>query len=369
MLVFFLLFPATWINPKLVLKGTILSAAFKSTWPIFAGFLLAVLADMLIFKQKIATAILNFLTKYKKYILFLFCIIFILAILFSILNTYTGMRFYNFESIIASPKSSDTAPFSLKIFSGKIFSDFYSLIFGITPIAFAFLIFAILNIFRKDNRNKRESLVILYFIVFSILYYLASTVNHISATVRYQIAIYPLILIVSAIGVSRLLDMERIKRYFPNYLAYIILIVASAFSLYSIKPFYFSYASSLLPKQYVLNLKDMGDGSYEAAKYLNELPNARSLTIWSDKGAVCESFIGRCLISYRKKDVNTVSFDYFVVSSGRKSKSLKMSSVLKSRYDFKTLYSSETYDKKITIGSRPNNFVKVVKSERIKLTD
>ena len=46
----------------------------------------------------------------------------------------------------------------------------------------------------------------------------------------------------------------------------------------------------------------MGEGSIEAANYLNALPGAGEMTIWSDKGAVCEAFIGKCLIDFKDDD-------------------------------------------------------------------
>jgi len=56
-----------------------------------------------------------------------------------------------------------------------------------------------------------------------------------------------------------------------------------------------------LPKNFIVNLKGMGEGSFEAASYLNSLPNAHEMTIWSDKGAVCEAFAGNCFIDFKQK--------------------------------------------------------------------
>lgn len=145
-----------------------------------------------------------------------------------------------------------------------------------------------------------------------------------------------------------------------------ILIVILISSVLMIRPFYFSYASSLLPNQYLLNTKDMGDGSYEAAMYLNTLPNARELSIWSDKGAVCAEFIGKCTIGFSKKDLTDKNFSYFVISMGRVNRSLKLSGGVNNIVDFKKIYSTKTFEKNIVMGGRPGNFVRIISAELLK---
>lgn len=113
----------------------------------------------------------------------------------------------------------------------------------------------------------------------------------------------------------------------------------------------------------------MGDGSFEAAKYLNSLPNAQELIIWSDKGAVCETFLGKCNVGFNKNDTEGFHFDYFVVSTGRKSRSLKLEGAadFESKIDFQKLYMSdfENPDFEINFSKNPNNFVRVAKTEKI----
>lgn len=365
--VYFAFFPATWINPKLVLKGTVLSKAFESTWPFFVAIWVIVIIGLFIKKGQIISWALNYICRYKKIFLKITTFLFIFSVFLVFLNVYSNMRLWNFESILASPKSSAKAVFNAGIFMGRIMADFYSLIFGLTPLVFIFFMFALIRNFFFKDREENKIPIVFYFLVFIFLYYLASTVNHVSATVRYQIITYPLACIISAIGLHQFLNADAVKKHikkFPDLFAYLLLICISLASLLCIKPFYFSYASSLLPKKYILNFKDMGDGSFEIAQYFNSLPNSRELVIWSDKGAVCESFVGRCYISYSRKDVENIDFDYFATSLGRKSKSMKMSTVLKGKYDFKKLYSADIYDYKIVMGGRNNNFVKAIAGEK-----
>ncbi len=359
---FFLLFPATWKHPEMVLEGTIFSKAFQSTWPFFLTFLGLILIDLIFFHSRFLTFSLNYLSRYKKLFKKLMGSLFFLGIIFAFVNIYSGMKFFDFQATMASPKGG--TGFNLFKFTAQTTADLYVLIFGLTPWVFLTFCYAIfLNTWRKTKPSS-ESNVVFYFLIFILIYYLASSVNHIAATVRYQIALYPLASIIAAIGLNQFIQQLKIKRYSKFISIYILLIGLSFFNMLSIAPFYFTYASSLLPSKYILNLKDMGDGSYQAAQYLNSLPNAKDLTIWSDKGATCESFLGRCNVGFHKNDVKGFDFDYFVASTGRKSRSLKMSGPFKDPVSFTKLYSSDgPYSFKINLGNRPNNFVKVVKTQ------
>lgn len=366
--VFFALFPATWISPEMVLKGTFLSAAFETSWPFFAGFIALVLADIFLLSGAITSEVAEFLSRYKTAIIKFFSFVFLALIAAVLLNTYAGMKFYDFEAILSSPKGEAGSSLAPYIFSGNILADTYSLIFGLTPIVFLFFLFALFKNF-KLKEFSRENLIVFYFIFFILFYYIASIISHVGATVRYQIALYPLASIIAAIGLYQFIQWKVVGKYFSNYYFHFALILISAGSLYLVRPFFFSYGSLFLPQKYLLNLKDMGDGSFEAATYLNGLPDANKLTIWSDKGAVCESFVGRCVTNFNRKDISGVNFDYFVASTGRKSRSLKMSenSVFRKTADFKNLYSSESSQYKIILDNRPGNFVKVVSAKDIYL--
>ena len=205
--------------------------------------------------------------------------------------------------------------------------------------------------------------------LFILLYYIASTVNYVSATVRYQIIIYPLAMILSALGIKSLINNEVIKKLIlPGYI-YLAIMIISLFSLNSIRPFYFSYASDLLPKKYVLNFKDMGDGSYEAAQYLNSLPNAKNLIVWSDKRGVCNFFAGKCFSGMGFTQAE-IEFDYFVVSSGRENRTTTMTL---NRYNggntalirLDKLYNIDQADFYLKIDNRPDNFDKVIKAAKL----
>lgn len=361
---FFILFPATWESPELILKSTFLSDAFKSTWPLFLGIIAIIAVESILLKGKVLQPIINFIRKKKSWIITLFTGIFLTFSLFALINPFLGMKNYNFEEILASPKSGRDFSASGEFLLSNISSDFWALLYGISPLALLLFLFSIIKILKQEEKYRDENRVIFYFIFFTLLYYFGSSFNGIGATVRYQIVIYPLAFIVSAIGIYRFIEIEKIKQIkkIPIFETIIILmLLASLWSLLSIKPFYFSYASSLLPKDYVLNVREMGDGSFEMAKYLNSLPGAKEMIIWSDKGAVCERFIGKCVTDLDKKDFILNNYDYFTLSSGRASKTIdRLSDEV---YDFRKLYYQDKTSFEIFFDNRPGSFVKVIKNE------
>src|SRR3989344_7847943 len=115
------------------------------------------------------------------------------------------------------------------------------------------------------------------------------------------------------------------------------------------------YASTLLPRAHFLDIKDMGEGSYEAAEYLNSLPEANMLNVWTDKSGVCDFFVGNCFSFLDASIFSKHKIDYFVLSSGRKSRTMKMTLY----QPLKNAYFSENAIYKLEIGGRPNNYVKV----------
>ncbi|HPN96135.1 MAG TPA: glycosyltransferase family 39 protein [Candidatus Moranbacteria bacterium] len=381
LLVFFLFLPAAWIEPSLVLKGTIFSQAFQKVYLLFSAIMIFLFFDLSALKGKISSFLIATLIKKRKHLLCSFLLFFVLSIAFVLANTYLGMKWYDFESILASPKTS----YRETGFFGLFFSSFYSLIFGISPIAFLSIIFLIIFVIKKTLRKNDfspHSVLTFYFVLFILLYYFASTINLVGATIRYQVIIFPIGFILAAIGIHHFLNYLGYRKTRTGefdqgtYLArgkyiflYSLLIIFSLFSLFSIKPFYFSYASDLLPKKYVLNLKDMGDGSFEAAQYLNNLPNAKNLGVWTDKKGVCSFFKGRCYIGVEFTHEDNVQFDYFVVSSGRENRTTGMNlnhlNAGLTSLKIYPLYDSPDWDFNIEIGGRPNNFIKIFSVSKV----
>jgi len=369
---FTVLFPAVWVKPQKILEATILSQAFASTWHYFAILIILILADLFLIKGRIISTIVNFVRKYSQFIGKIIAFIFLASIVFTLLNTYTDMKIFGFEEILASPKSS----FAFSNFFGLFFASFYSLIFGISPFILVALLTATVFLFKKDFLLGLSGRVVLYFIIFILLYYVGSAANNVAGTVRYQIALYPLALIISAIGIAHIIlhIKNRKKRDVANP-ALIFSILILFITLLSAKPHYFSYASELLPQKYVLNLKDMGDGSYEAAEYINSLKNPEELSIWSDKRGICAFLKGKCTatLDFKRYTEENRKFDYYVVSKGREvrtSRFIERRVLCNPKYliRFDWLYPFENPDKQFNLAGRESNFVKVISSKKIDIS-
>lgn len=359
---FFILFPETWVNLGKLFTGTILSQAFISIAPIFIALFLFLIVDIFVLKNKLTQPIFNFCFKNRIYLTSLTVILFSSFVIFTFLNTYSEMRWVKFEDILSSPKTSHRFNSFLTIFS----ANFYPLIFASLPIVIMGIGSTMFFFFKNTKKNNSENKITFYFILFILLYYFASTYNEVVSTIRYQVILYPLLLIISALGFYQIIKYLKHKHLFE--IASILLLISSIFTLFATKPHYLGYASFLLPKNHLVDVKDMGDGSYEAAQYLNNLPNATNLFIWTDKKGVCTFFIGKCDSFYDSLSFqNNPNIDYLVISSGRKNKILnETGGKINLPYDFEKAYDSKDAAFNLFIGNREGNYVKILKAEDFK---
>lgn len=359
LITFFIFLPAAWVDLSRITEGTMFSEVFLNFLPAFMTIILILLGEIYLLKGKISTHFFKYLAGQRELIIRIISAFFLLAVMITFVNVWLDMKWFDFEEILASPKSSKT----IGGFSGLMLANFYSLIFGIHPLAIIFII--ILLIYIIFGKKYEYKIWPTYIILFIFLYYSAYVIDQIGATVRYQIIIYPLAFILSSLGFRVFLFRFHCRKKIC-FLALIFLILCLIFSLNKIKPFYFSYTSSLLPEKYILNLKDMGDGSYEAAQYLNSLKDAEKLIVWTDKKGVCSFFLGKCFSDYRLKSYTKI--DYFVVSAGRESKTQRQRDISAKNslgIVLEELYRNDDYEYKLEIGGRPNNFIKVFSHEKL----
>ena len=365
LLTMFILWPAAWVKPKVLLNGTFLSKAFETTWPLFVAILVFIAADIFLFRNALTRRVLEFLSMHKARFFQFFTGLLLVGIAFAMLNTYLGMRLADLLSVLTSPKGIGIGP-AWVTYPRAIAADLYGLVFGLPPLVLLAFLWALLLNMKQRANYTREATLVLTLSIFMLLYYFGSTVDQVIDTPRYQIVIYPIACIIAALGVASLLQQAKFKKLIPLPTIWTVALLGLLVlpSILLSRPFYFAYASVLLPEQYLLNYKDMGDGSYEAADHLNHLPNPEQLSIWSDKGAVCAVFRGQCTIGFKKKDLEGKHFDYFVISVGRQSRSSKLSGGVNNIVNFKTIYHPATPSiSNLIINNRPENFVKIISGE------
>ncbi len=359
---FFLLFPETWVSLGKLFTSTILSQAFVTIAPIFIGLALILIADIFIFKNKITQPVFNLFFKNKSYLKLFITGLFSIFIIFTFLNTYSDMKWVDFETILSSPKTSYRFNPFLAIFS----ANFYPLVFASLPFVILGLLSSLYVLFKNKPKQDLKTKITFYFIIFILLYYFATTFNGVVSTIRYQVILYPLLLIISSIGILKAINLLKYKYSFE--ITAIILLSIGFFTLYNTQPHYLGYASFLLPKSYTVDVKDMGDGSYEAAQYLNSLPNAKNLFVWTDKKGVCSFFVGKCDSFYDSLSFKeSPTIDYFIISSGRKNKILNETRGKNSLpYDFEKMYNTQETEFSLFIGNRRGNYVKILEAAQFK---
>lgn len=177
-------------------------------------------------------------------------------------------------------------------------------------------------------------------------------------TPRYAVILYPLFALVAAVGL--LSAWDTVQNFFTTKLALALLVTLfSLWSLIGIAPFYANYANLLLPKTALIS-DAWGYGGYEAAQYMNTLPNAKNITVWSDYYGFCEFFIGRCLTAYTF-DQNVVQPDYYVLTRrgeiryrSRADRWERLSGLVAYKY-----YQAPDPVWKLEMDGRPGNFVKI----------
>lgn len=367
MTTFFVLFPAVWVKPDKLLDATILSEAFGAVAPIFLLLLATILADHRLNRARISESAMTLLRKRRHLLVTGIAALWTILLAATATNVWTGMRWFDFPSLLASPKSIGHATG----FLGAFTANAYPLLFGIIPLSFFLLFIAPISLLKKDVIGRSSGRMTLYGILFMLLYYLGTTVNGVGAMTRYQIILFPVAAIVSGLALDSLLRFIEKRFPMPARLGpllhpiTLVIVAATGIATLARTPFPLSYASSLLPLPYVTDVKDMGPGSYEAAAWLNTLPDAEKVRIWTDKSGVCKFFDGECNSSFDWDEYAAAGgFDYVVVSSGRESRTA--SNVLRAvrqekenvvRFD--EYYGRPEPDWSILINGRPSHYVSV----------
>ncbi len=360
---FYLLLPANWVEPYELIRSTILSQAFERVAPLFAAIVAFLLLDQGLNKSRATTFILRITGRAQVWIGKGLGVLFLGSVFFVLVTTWMGMPVYNFMDLISSPKTIGDHSGILGIF----LTNFYPLIFSLTPIALLSLLIATFSLFKTNFSQNDGARFVLYALIFTLVYYLGATVNGVGSIIRYQIIIFPLIALVAGVGLSTLTTWLQNKIPHKKRLVFpVILSIVAISSIYTLvkTPFPLSYASSLLPKQYYVDLKDMGPGSYEIAQQLNQLPNAQNILIWTDKDGVCQFFVGRCKRGNGTSVINDQSIQYVVISSARENRTGNM---IRSRYDdnpdsvvpIHLFYDrTDEADFTVLINGRPSHYVK-----------
>jgi len=289
-------------------------------------------------------------------ILALFPIIFIIVIINGFLGSdWLGLFAIPFDSSANAAFSHLSLDKTLRV----ILIQFMPLIFSLTPI----VIFGALYAWIKNLKSESESRWIIFvFSFFIVIFVTASFQQELLLTNRYGILLYPFVFTIAAIGIFQMLNRLFNANAWRGTGLFFLVILISLFSLWQIKPFYFNYMNFLLPQQYLVS-DAWGYGGYEAAQYLNRLPDAKNIRIWSDYNGLCLFFNGRCDANYltmkniQKKSLDGLPrFDYFIETRRGSILSKNIWDDLKIQYESREIWN-------LNINGRPANFVKIYENQ------
>ena len=357
--------PAFWVEPTWLLTSTLFSQAFEKVAWLFIGLITVVLFDQYVLKDFIMLRFILLLNYLKRYLHKIIIGCFALFLFVVIINGLLGMPLIDSVELLASPKSS----YQIHTLTALFFTHFYPLLFGSAPLILVGILYMLWKTYRTPLTNHSTSeRLLLANVLFILLFYLGSTINHVALINRYQIMLYPLLALVGGIGLffgvnTFLKQWEKTNQYHPGFLT--VLICCSILLLTPLTtPFPLSYSSFLLPKNFTTDIKDMGAGSYEAAEYLNSLPSAKTNAIWTDKNGVCKFYIGPCYDGLDFLKASKLNIRYLVLSSGRASRTSRFyerTEVLgyPEAIRLDTYYNRTDPIHEILINSRPSQSVKI----------
>lgn len=315
-LIYGTLMPASLEKTKHLWNGTIYSPAFAPIfWPLII-FLILLLSETIFLQNILSKKIISFLHKYKQALFKFTSAIALSLFLFVLINPWLIKPIIPLENVKESAFIEKNLIFPmLNKYSPVIKSPIMlaieagPFIFSLSPIIiFLILAFWIKIIFKGLHKNQ----LLVFFIIFFIPTYFVMLLSAgVLANPRYSIMLYPLIAILSALSIWEFIPNLKDKLYLQASII-ALLILCGSFSLWKIKPFYLNYENFLLPQKYVLT-DAWGYGEYEAAQYLNSLPNTEKIIIWSDRSSICQFIKGKCIRNY-KIDLSKTIPDYLVFS-------------------------------------------------------
>ena len=243
----------------------------------------------------------------------------------------------------------------------KIVLEIRPLAFSLPPLVLISIIF----LWIKSTINfKKINIFVFLASFFYLIFWTAVLFQGLLVHIRYSIMLYPLSAFLAAYGLlelGKIIHPKIIKNNIhKNVILWILIAATSIYSIFMIKPFYFNYTNFIYPKDDIIT-GAWGYGGYEAAQYLNNLPDSENLMVWSDYKGVCSFFKGKCIQGSRVKDLlekDTVhEIDYFVTT--RRGKILNKSTwhKLHNEHEHGPIWA-------LYIDDRPDNYVKIFRNTK-----
>ena len=315
--IFVLLMPAALLKPQFLYDGTIGFSGFKPFVIPMVLILLSMIADASLHRGRFLLPVFHFIQRIRPFISLSILMGVVLLLGATLVNwmTHEGLQSLNHIPIDARSSEMFTKHTSLV---AKMLLESYPLVFSVTPFVVV-LIFSgwFLCIFSRNKQHEHDWLFPL-FSLFLVIFLVGGILSDVLLTTRYMIILFPMMSFLAALSLFRISALWTKQRVWYMILTLCVLI-ASLISLLLIRPFYYNYASFLLPKEYIVS-SAWGFGGYEAAQYLNSLPVDQDRIVWSDYRGVCEFLVGKCIVD-RAYDKGLYPVEYYVLTRRGQSRS------------------------------------------------
>lgn len=361
LVIFSIFMPAVFKDFQVLLDYTIGYSSMKKIVPALMLGTVLILSDAWILKSAIGKKIMSLISPYFPTLQKIVPVALLIIFAVVLVNWNANQFILNPDSII-NHKTDELEFLKTSSLFEQIIYQFYFLVYSLIPLVLLSLFFLWTKFVLKKISQPFLVFILSSFIL---AYYFSLIALNLPSTIRYSIALYPLASILAAIGIYELFKLKKFENINKIWITLGIIFI-SFISLWQIKPFYLNYTSDLLPKKYSIAMA-WGYGGYEAAQFLNSLPDAKNLFIWSDYYGVRNFILGEAKTNYIHK-AGSRRIDYYVLTKQgqimfsywcAKSQNIcRKTFVPAGKYYQATNPVWEMY-----IDGRPDNFIKIFKAE------
>ncbi|MFA5962022.1 MAG: glycosyltransferase family 39 protein [Parcubacteria group bacterium] len=358
LVVFAVFLPAVFVRPVLLYDAFLDLAGFQYVLWVISSMVFLLFFDALIFKGKTLLGLMKKTRVLTVIFPRIFAFIFLAFFVFILFTWGLGTEYGEIFMKNVSFDLEKSSTFTDKALLVKIILEMMPLIFSLTPLSLLAGLFVLGKASVKDLAYAKIIFLILFFLG---AFYAAVLAQNLLVTIRYSIMLYPLMLLLAGIGLWELFSWKRLEKIDKNWITAGILLI-SFWSLWEVRPFYFNYASDLLPNSRIIT-DAWGYGGYEAAKYLNSLPDAENLLIWTDYNGYCPFFKGLCIMGksngrFKLREGEPIP-DYFVKTRRGAIMYRGMWDMINAKY----LHENGDTVWELVINERAKNYVKIFKYE------
>ncbi|NCU42422.1 MAG: phospholipid carrier-dependent glycosyltransferase, partial [Candidatus Moranbacteria bacterium] len=202
---FAFLMPAVFQEPSLFWKGTVFSPGLTPILPFIAGFFTFLVIDVFLFKSFFMLFLSSFLRVYVRFFLRFLASIFLILILFHLVNAFSGGNFVPIDDIkeitrgeLNGEKYNKTLPFPYAQNNGfslafikKVMGQSASTLFSIPSFIFFILIIGLVRILWKGNTSYQEFVFVALIIPW--IFFVGGIISGVFVNARYAILIQPFI--------------------------------------------------------------------------------------------------------------------------------------------------------------------------------